>query len=105
MLTSCVNNEKIILKREPDIKIEVIKASDYKLSFDGVDCAHCASVIENNINKLNNVNNCRIDFLNKTCSFSAYDFNDAFRKFFWSKGSIFCDSSLFSDSYGYSIYS
>ena len=71
--------EKIILKREPDIKIEVIKASDYKLSFDGVDCAHCASVIENNINKLNNVNNCRIDFLNKTCSFSAYDFNDAFK--------------------------
>lgn len=47
---------------------------------EGIDCANCAKVLENEINKIEGVNNAKINFVKSTLSFESDDINSSMKK-------------------------
>ncbi len=61
------NLQKIIDNIEPGVKIKKILDKTYiNIDIGGLNCAHCADVIEEEINKLTFVENASLNFLNKS---------------------------------------
>ena len=50
---------------------------NYKLKFQGLNCAHCSAKIEEKINKLNGIKSANIDLINQICNFK-YEGNKTF---------------------------
>ena len=48
-----------------------------KLKIEGLDCPNCARTLENEINKLNNVQNAHIDFVKSLLNFESDNFDDS----------------------------
>lgn len=46
---------------------------------EGIDCANCAKVLENEINKLDGIKNAKINFIKSTLSFESEDVNKAMK--------------------------
>ncbi|WP_317368017.1 heavy metal translocating P-type ATPase [uncultured Tyzzerella sp.] len=68
------NIQKLIDKIEPGIKIEPINnKSSIKLKLNGLDCAHCASLIEDEVNNLNFVSSASLNFIDKIIKIDFYD--------------------------------
>lgn len=68
------NIEKLIDKIEPGLKIEpIFNRSSIKLSINGLNCAHCASLIEEEVNKLDIVKSASLNFIDKTIRINFSD--------------------------------
>nr|WP_317356585.1 heavy metal translocating P-type ATPase [uncultured Tyzzerella sp.] len=71
--TEIENIKNIIDKIEPGVKIEPVSSkSSLKIKLIGLDCAHCASLIEEQINKIDVVKIASLNFIDKTLKI---DFN------------------------------
>ncbi|MEG0076396.1 heavy metal translocating P-type ATPase [Anaerorhabdus sp.] len=64
------NIVKIIVDMEPDVKVTE-KGETVSLLFKGLDCAHCAAEIEEEICKISGVESCVVDFMSTTCTFTC----------------------------------
>lgn len=58
--------KKIVLSIEPDVKVEVFQSPTFRYRISGLDCANCASKLEQAYQKIPNVDAVHLDFLNQT---------------------------------------
>ncbi len=65
--------QSIIDKIEPGVKISPIDISSIKLSLSGLNCAHCASLIEDEVNKLSIVSSTSLNFIDKTLKIEFFN--------------------------------
>lgn len=52
----------------------------YKIGIEGLDCPNCAKALENEFNKIDNINNANIDFINQKLSFETDNFDLSIQK-------------------------
>lgn len=73
--------KKLAKKIEPEAEIiveetqEIAKPSVFTMKINGLDCAHCAKTLEDEINKLDFVKNCEINFVKSEMAYESEDEN------------------------------
>lgn len=81
--------EKAIHDVEPDVIISPVKDERYCFTFAGIDCGHCASLIEQKLNQATIISEARVDFVQKTGYICTHDLDGSLKqmdKIFAKKG-------------------
>lgn len=84
--------EQTILDVEPDVTITKVKDKKYYFTFAGIDCGHCASLIEQKLNKAEGISEAQVDFVQKTGYICTPDLDGSLKqmdKIFAKKGGTY----------------
>lgn len=84
--------EKAIHDVEPDVIITKVKDEKYHFTFEGIDCGHCASLIEQKLNKAEGISEAQIDFVQKSGYICTHDLEGSLKqmdKIFAKKGGTY----------------